>query len=70
MKLIKLTNIKDNSAIYINPNQIGHIYDAPETVQYGRVDTPAHTRVAVTTHNNGGFKVKESIEEIILLINN
>jgi hypothetical protein len=28
-----------------------------------------HTLIGVTTHNNGGFRVKETPEEILELIN-
>jgi hypothetical protein len=31
----------------------------------GEPTTKKHTMVGVTTHNNGGFKVKETPEEII-----
>ena len=65
MKIIKLTSLKGNTPIYINIDQIGHLYEVEETSSYGSVDTPKHTRIGVTTHNNGGFEVKESIEEII-----
>ena len=70
MKFIKLTNLNDKQPIYINIEQIGHIYRVAETSSYGSVDKPEHTRIGVTTHNNGGFEVTESIEEIINLINN
>lgn len=65
MKLIKLTNLKDKKPIYINIEHIGHIYEVDETSSYGSVDTPAHTVIGVTTHNNGGFKVIESYKDII-----
>ena len=68
MKLIKLTSIEDNKPIYININQIGHFYQAPAKMEYGREKDPAHTRVGVTTHNNGGFRVAEATNQIIKLI--
>ena len=70
MKLIKVTPLKGNNPIYININQIGHFYEVEETSSYGSVDKPKHTRIGVTTHNNGGFEVKESVKEIAQLILN
>mgnify|MGYP006295019477 CR=1 FL=1 len=69
MKLIKVTSINTNEPIYINVDQIGHIRHQPATSKHS-LNTPAHTVIGVTTHNNGGFNVKESVEEIINLINN
>ena len=68
MKLIKVTSLKDYTPIYINVDQIGHFYEVEETSSYGVVDKPKHTRIGVTTHNNGGFEVKESVDKIIKLI--
>ena len=64
MKLIGLTNLRGKT-IYINPNHIGHIYEVEEKVEYGRVMEEKHTKIGVTTHNNGGFSVKESIIDIM-----
>lgn len=68
MKLIKLTSLNNSGTIYINTNHIGHIYDVEEEIDYGRVKTPKHTVIGVTTHNNGGFKVKETAKQIIKMI--
>ena len=68
MKLIKLTSFKDKSPIYINVYQIGHFYTINAKIAYGRVEEEQHTRVGVTTHNNGGFSVCESVTEILKLI--
>jgi hypothetical protein len=67
MKLIKLTSHKDDSFIYVNINEIGHFYEVKESQMWhqGEPTTKKHTVVGVTTHNNGGFKVKETPEEII-----
>ena len=74
MKLIKVTSNNTNEPIYINVDQIGHIRHQPATSEYNthynNIDIPSHTVIGVTTHNKGGFEVKESIEEIINLINN
>ena len=67
MKVIKLTNL-DKEPIYINVEHIGHFYEVVEKSSYGSIDKPKHTTVGVTTHNNGGFKVTESIEQILKLI--
>ena len=68
MKLIKLTSIEDNKPIYLNIECIGHFYQVPAKMEYGREKDPAHTRVGVTTHNNGGFRVAEDMDQIIKLI--
>jgi hypothetical protein len=68
MKLIKLTNLKDKSPIYVNAEMIGHIYEVEDKYEYGRITEEAHTKVAVLTHNNGGFKVQETLEIILSLL--
>ena len=67
MKLIKLTSHKDDSFIYVNINEIGHFNEVKESQMWhqGEPTTKKHTVIGVTTHNNGGFKVKETPEEII-----
>lgn len=65
MKLIKLTSLKDKKSIFINIEHIGHFYEVDETISHGRVDTPAHTIIGVTTHNNGGFRIIESYVDIV-----
>jgi hypothetical protein len=67
MKIIKLTSV-DKSAIYINVEHIGHFYEIADKIEYGRVTEAKHTRVGVTTHNNGGFKVIESVDKIIKIL--
>ena len=47
---------------------IGHIWEAEEKMAYGRVETEKHTVIGVTTHNNGGFRVVESVDKILKLI--
>ena len=68
MKLIKLTSIEDSKPIYVNIDCIGHFYSVPEKQSYGTVEKVAHTRVGVTTHNNGGFAVTENLNQIYKLI--
>lgn len=67
MKLIKLTSHKDDSFIYVNINEIGHFYEvsASQLWHGGEPTSKKHTVIGVTTHNNGGFKVEETPEEII-----
>jgi hypothetical protein len=65
MKFIKLTNLKDSKPVFINPDFIGHMFRVPEKKSYGSVDEAEHTSVGVTTHNNGGFRVIESIKLIL-----
>ena len=69
MRIIKLTSLKEKSPIYVNVECIGHFYEVKEKIEYGRVEEEKHTRVGVTTHNNGGFSVMESVDEIVKLIN-
>jgi len=68
MKVIKVTSLSTHSPIYINIDMIGDFYEIPETKNSSSVSKPKHTRIGVVTHNNGGFNVKESIEEILKLI--
>ena len=42
---------------------IGHIYEIPEEIIHQRVK-PKYTVIGTTTHNNGGFQVIESVEEV------
>lgn len=64
MRIIELTS-PDGGKIYINIDKIGHFYRIEDKIEYGRVTEKAHTRVGCDTHNNGGFKVKETPEHII-----
>jgi hypothetical protein len=68
MKIIKVTSLKDKSSIYLNVEQIGDFYRVPEKMNYGRVVEEEHTRVGVTTHNNGGFSITETPEKLMELI--
>jgi len=63
MKIIKLT-LLNNTPVYVNVNHIGHILSVEEKSS----DNPKHTKVGVTTHNNGGLKVYETVEEILKMI--
>jgi len=70
MKLIKLTSLRSaDRAIYINIDHIGHMYRTTEQTSYYSNNSITYTTVGVVTHNNGGFDVKETPEEIIELIN-
>jgi hypothetical protein len=68
MKIIKVTSLKDKSSIYVNVEQIGHFYIVPEKMNYGRVEEVEHTRLGITTHNNGGFAITETLEKLMELI--
>jgi len=71
MKLIKLTSLNDKKYIYINVDMIGHIYEVEvevyETNNRNSITQP-HTVIGSLTHNNGGFKVVESVIKILKLI--
>ena len=65
MWVIKVTSLQDKQPIYINIDMIGHFYEVEAEINnVGRVVKAKHTVIGTTTHNNGGFKVTESIEEI------
>ena len=68
MRIIKLTSLQGKTPIYLNIDTIGHFYEVKEEIKYGSVEKEKHTRVGSTTHNNGGFSVIESVEEILKLI--
>ena len=68
MKIIKVTHLKDKLPIYINVDQIGHFYRVPEKKSYGSVDEVEHTKLGITTHNNGGFAITETPEKLMELI--
>ena len=68
MKIIKVTSLKDKKPIYINVEQIGHFYIVPEKMNYGRVEEVEHTRLGITTHNNGGFSITETPKKLMELI--
>jgi len=68
MKIIKVTSLKDKSSIYLNVEQIGHFYIVPEKMNYGRVEEVEHTRLGITTHNNGGFSITETPKKLMELI--
>jgi hypothetical protein len=69
MKLIKLTTFYLNveEELYVNPMHIGHMYHVPEKIENHRLKRQ-HTRIGITTHNNGGFEVLETLEQINKLI--
>lgn len=71
MKLIKLTTkyLGVEEEIYMNPSQIGHVYNVPERVEYGSLK-PRRTLIGCLTHNNGGFEVIETVEEVVNMIQN
>ena len=62
MKLIKLTLFNNKTPIYINIDMIGHLYEVEEK-DFNR-EPKKYTVIGTTTHNNGGFKVIESIQEV------
>ena len=68
MKIIKVTSLKDKSSIYVNVEQIGHFYIVPEKMNYGRVEEVEHTKLGITTHNNGGFSITETPKKLMELI--
>ena len=62
MKTIKVTTLSDKRSIYINIDMIGHLYEVEEK-DFNR-EPKKYTVIGTTTHNNGGFKVIESIQEV------
>jgi hypothetical protein len=61
-KTIKVTTLSDKKSIYINIDMIGHLYEVEEK-DFNR-EPKKYTVIGTTTHNNGGFKVIESIQEV------
>lgn len=68
MNLIKVTSLSDKKPIYINVDMIGHFYRVPEKKDYGTIVKVEHTRIGITTHNNGGFEITETPEMLIKYI--
>ncbi len=62
MRTIKVTTLSDKKSIYINIDMIGHLYEIEEK-DFNR-EPKKYTVIGTTTHNNGGFKVIESIQEV------
>jgi hypothetical protein len=66
-KFILVHGYKNGDEIYINIDHIGHVYWVPQKIEYGRIEDEAHTVIGVTTHNNGGLRVKETPKQIFEL---
>ena len=62
MRTIRVTTLSDKKSIYINIDMIGHLYEVEEK-DFNR-EPKKYTVIGTTTHNNGGFKVIESIQEV------
>lgn len=58
IKFVKLTSYTNNKPIYLNVDMIGDI-----------IESDGYTRIGHLTHNNGGFKVIEDVQEVLYLIN-
>ena len=69
LRMIKLTSKLSERALYINVDMIGSVYEVKEKIEYGKT-IPRHTNIGHLTHNNGGFKVLETVEEVLELIKN
>ena len=66
IEFIEVTSSKHGGKIFINPQMLGHISTYVQTGKYvGEVEGRRVTTLGVTTHNNGGFNVLETPEEII-----
>ncbi len=66
-KFIELTYKDKIRKVYINIEHIGDIIEINERHYNG--EEKKLTNVGVTTHNNGGWLVLESAEQILKLIN-
>ena len=65
MRLIELTNIYSTpKPVFVNVKHIGAFSRSHDR------DKGEYTNLGVTTHNNGGYYIKETPEEIIELIKN
>jgi len=70
MRIIKLTNVFNipHTLVYVNIEYIGYINEVPDRFILDKIMAePAHTVVGVAT-NASYFKVKETAEEILKLI--
>ncbi len=65
MKFIELTLYTNDIKIFVNVEMIGHFYRAETNNKQH-----AYTDICLLTNNNGGMKVKESVNQILQLINN
>ena len=69
VSFIELTS-RSGSKIFVNPQMVGHVYSETETGRWGGEEEGRKiTIVGTVTHNNGGFKVLETPEEVIHKIN-
>jgi hypothetical protein len=64
MKIIEVTSAMNDGKIYVNIEHIGHIYEN----QNNHNNEFSSTTLGVTTHNNGGFKIKETAKQVLTLI--
>lgn len=70
-KIIKLTIRLSNTEVFINSKMIGHFYRVEEEKNIkGLLEKRSYTKVGHLTHNNGGFEVLETPEQIIQLLTN
>lgn len=65
MKFIKLTSCITSSDVFINAEMIGHIYSVSKN-PHGT--EKVYTCIGHLTHNNGGFSVQETVEEVLTAI--
>ena len=68
MRFIKLTSFHTKTPIYINVEMIGDLSEVEEK-DFNR-EPKKYTNIGYLTHNNGGYKVIESVKEIAKLIIN
>ena len=68
MRFIKLTLFNNKTPIYINVEMIGDLSEVEEK-DFNR-EPKKYTNIGHLTHNNGGYKVIESVKEIAKLIIN
>ena len=66
-KFIKVTSSMTDAPVFINIEHIGHITAYVKTSTSSRNEKTASV-IGVTTHNNGGFSIKESTDAIMKLI--
>lgn len=66
-KFIELT-MADKTKVYLNVKHIGHLFVTEQRSYIESIANIIVTKVGITTHNNGGFSVLESPQEILNLI--
>lgn len=65
-QFIEVTSSKTNKKIHINIDMIGDVSSYVQNGSYvGYVEGREVTKIGCVTHNNGGFDVLETVDEVL-----